>query len=94
MSRYVSKHCELKLCDYFLICQVKHVYQQHVLVEKFDILFHTYLSGGHTCDTSRIMQEAPGFEPNIPHSGTGNAISRIMNFAIMIFSQADGHSAL
>ena len=62
--------------------------------KKFDILFHTYLSGGHTCDTSRIMQEAPGFEPNIPHSGTGNAISRIMNFAIMIFSQADGHSAL
>ena len=44
--------------------------------------------GNYTCDTSRIMQEAPEFEPYLPHSHAGNAISRILNFAIMIFSQA------
>ena len=32
-------------------------------------------------DTSRIMGEAPEFEPYLPHS-------RILNFAIMICSQA------
>ena len=42
----------------------------------------------HTCDTSRIVREAPEFEPHLPHSRAGNAISRILNFAIMIFSQA------
>ena len=42
----------------------------------------------HTCDTSRIMREAPEFEPYLPHSCAGNVISRILNFAIMIFSQA------
>ena len=34
------------------------------------------------------MREAPEFEPYLPHSCAGNAISRILNFAIMIFSQA------
>ena len=32
----------------------------------------------YTCDTSRIMREAPEFEPYLLHS-------RILNFAIMIF---------
>ena len=36
----------------------------------------------HTCDTSRIMREAPEFEPYLPHSRAGNAISRILNFAV------------
>ena len=39
----------------------------------------------HTCDTSRIMGEAPEFEPYLPRSCAGNAISRFLNFAIMIF---------
>ena len=36
----------------------------------------------HTCDTSQIMLEAPGFETNIPQYCAGNAISRISIFAI------------
>ena len=48
----------------------------------------------HTCDTSRIMREAPEFEPYLPHSRAGNAISRILNFAIMIFSQATIFTAI
>ena len=48
----------------------------------------------HTCDTSRIMREAPEFEPYLPHSRAGNAISRILNFAIIIFSQATIFTAI
>ena len=48
----------------------------------------------HTCDTSRIMREAPEFELYLPPSRAGNAISRILNFAIMVFSQATIFTAI
>ena len=48
----------------------------------------------HTCDTSRIMREAPEFKPYLPHSHAGLAISRILNFAIMIFSHATIFTAI
>ena len=40
------------------------------------------------------MREAPEFEPYLPHSHVGNAISRIWNFAIMIFSEATIFTAI
>ena len=40
------------------------------------------------------MREAPEFEPYLPHSSAGKAISRILNFAIMVFSQATIFTAI
>ena len=40
------------------------------------------------------MREAPEFGPYLPHSRAGNTISRILNFAIMIFSQATIFTAI
>ena len=49
---------------------------------------------GYTCNTSRILREAPGFEPNIPHFCVGDVISRILNFAIMILLHATVFTAI
>ena len=57
----------------------------------FDVGLHCL---PHTCDTSRIMREAPEFKPYLTHSRAGNAISRISNFALMIFSQATIFTAI
>ena len=40
------------------------------------------------------MRQAPEFEPFLPHSCADNAISRILNFAKMIFSQATIFTAI
>ena len=43
------------------------------------------ITGKHTCDSSRIVWEAPGNEDHLPASRKASRISRMLNFPIIFF---------